>query len=488
MSPLPSQMTLTELPKFKDLDLMLALKMKAKSTTDDRRVGSYPYVSQKLNKVSKMSDSMVRVACEPIDLDMSTQTFQIGFNDELSSKEHETDKSQMPYNQDVTSALTLRSNEDSGSIGTMDSLSSSLFRTTFSPLIESDDVRCNPNDAVVVRDQITLEPQADNNSSSDCQTSHVLDALDSYINDLCFTEIPSDGISVFDNNVNYSIFSDYDFSGTNLICDVSERFLLFHSLEETVDATDSPNGGSCEGPQKISDNSWFHFMCHQTKPFQELDIDRIQFGYNDLDFLDPDSFMRNLAKVSDESEWLPALVSKETSKRKRITLVLDLDETLVHSAFEPCDGADFTFQVFYDNKDYTVYVRKRPFVEAFLKRVSEMFEVIIFTASQSTYAEKLLDILDTDKKFFSGRRFRDSCTFLDGCYTKDLTVLGLDLSKVFIIDNSPPVFRLQPDNGIPIKSWYDDPRDSCLMSLLPFLETLADVDDVRPIIAKKFRV
>lgn len=42
------------------------------------------------------------------------------------------------------------------------------------------------------------------------------------------------------------------------------------------------------------------------------------------------------------------------------------------------------------------------------------------------------------------------------------------------------------NNGIPIKSWFNDPSDSGLISLLPFLETLADADDVRPIIARKF--
>lgn len=42
------------------------------------------------------------------------------------------------------------------------------------------------------------------------------------------------------------------------------------------------------------------------------------------------------------------------------------------------------------------------------------------------------------------------------------------------------------NNGIPIKSWFDDPSDHALISLLPFLETLAEADDVRPIIAKKF--
>lgn len=42
------------------------------------------------------------------------------------------------------------------------------------------------------------------------------------------------------------------------------------------------------------------------------------------------------------------------------------------------------------------------------------------------------------------------------------------------------------NNGIPIKSWFDDPSDCALISLLPFLESLVDADDVRPIIAKKF--
>lgn len=115
-------------------------------------------------------------------------------------------------------------------------------------------------------------------------------------------------------------------------------------------------------------------------------------------------------------------------------------ETLVHSTMEPCDGADFTIQVFFDKKEHTVYVRQRPFLQAFLDRVSEMFEIIIFTASQSIYAEKLLDVLDPHRKLFSRRVYRESCIFSDGSYTKDLTVLGIDLSKVVIVDNSPQVF------------------------------------------------
>ncbi|RWW24429.1 hypothetical protein GW17_00011287 [Ensete ventricosum] len=122
----------------------------------------------------------------------------------------------------------------------------------------------------------------------------------------------------------------------------------------------------------------------------------------------------------------------------------------------------------------------------FLDSVAQMFEVVVFTAAQSIYAGELLDILDPDRKIISKRMYRESCVFSDGTYTKDLTILGVDLAKVVIIDNTPQVFRLQVNNGIPIESWFGDPLDHALVQLLPFLETLVDAEDVRPIIAKKF--
>lgn len=114
-------------------------------------------------------------------------------------------------------------------------------------------------------------------------------------------------------------------------------------------------------------------------------------------------------------------------------------ETLVHSTLDHCDDADFTFPVFFNMKQHIVYVRKRPYLQTFLEKVAQMFEIVIFTASQSIYAEQLLNILDPDRKLISRRIYRESCIFSDGSYTKDLTILGVDLAKVAIIDNSPQV-------------------------------------------------
>ncbi|KAK7373161.1 hypothetical protein VNO80_06559 [Phaseolus coccineus] len=219
------------------------------------------------------------------------------------------------------------------------------------------------------------------------------------------------------------------------------------------------------------------YMKHVIPFTQELDSDRV-------DHIDQETFAENCSEPSDdEVHILPALVNQEISKKKN-TLVLDLDETLVHSSLEKCD-ADFTFQII-TNRVLTVYVRKRPFLQEFLTKASDMFEVIIFTASQNPYAAKVLDVLDPNNKLFARRMYRESCTWKDHRCVKDLTVLGIDLAKVFIIDNTPEVFRFQVNNGIPIKSWYDDPSDCALLALLSFLEKLVDVDDVRPIIAKEF--
>ncbi|GFR47617.1 hypothetical protein Agub_g9353 [Astrephomene gubernaculifera] len=178
------------------------------------------------------------------------------------------------------------------------------------------------------------------------------------------------------------------------------------------------------------------------------------------------------------------------TKRPLKTLVLDLDETLVHSSLEAVDRSDFSFPVLFNGMEHTVFVRQRPYLRDFMVRVSALFEVVVFTASQRIYAERLLDILDPGSELVRHRIYRDSCVVVDGNYLKDLSVLGRDLAHTVIVDNSPQAFGFQVDNGIPIESWYDDEADRELLKLLPFLEALAgeEVADVRPRIRAQFRL
>jgi CTD nuclear envelope phosphatase 1 len=98
------------------------------------------------------------------------------------------------------------------------------------------------------------------------------------------------------------------------------------------------------------------------------------------------------------------------------------------------------------------YVHKRPHCDDFLRRVSiftpnvndpdkfqicKWYNLVIFTASVQEYADPVIDWLEQERKFFSGRYYRQHCTFRHGAFIKDLSSVEPDLSKVMILDNSP---------------------------------------------------
>jgi len=168
---------------------------------------------------------------------------------------------------------------------------------------------------------------------------------------------------------------------------------------------------------------------------------------------------------------------------KRKTLILDLDETLVHSTIKPVSNHDMTVDVMIDGVNCTFYVIKRPHVDHFLKKVAEWFDVIIFTASMQQYADPLINQLDI-KRVVKARLFRESCLVRDGNFIKDLSMIGQDLTSTIIIDNSPVAYSNNKESALPIDNWMgDNPSDESLLNLLPFLNALRFTSDVRSILS-----
>jgi carboxy-terminal domain RNA polymerase II polypeptide A small phosphatase len=188
---------------------------------------------------------------------------------------------------------------------------------------------------------------------------------------------------------------------------------------------------------------------------------------------------KNERPLTPQQRQVPSLLGPLRPQHAgKLCLVLDLDETLVHSSFQPVK-ADFIIPVVIEGTQHNVYVIKRPGVDEFLERAAKLFEIVIYTASLSKYADPLLDKLDP-KRVISSRLFREHCVFHQGHYVKDLSLLNRDVNRTIIVDNSTMSYIFHPAHAIDCLSFIDDPRDTDLWKIMDFLEFYQDAEDVRP--------
>ena len=158
----------------------------------------------------------------------------------------------------------------------------------------------------------------------------------------------------------------------------------------------------------------------------------------------------------------------KTKNRKKYSLILDLDETLVHFKVNNEDDSEGVLRI-------------RPGVIQFLELVGKYYELIVFTAATQDYGDLLIDAIEENNLFFEHRFYRQHTVIIGNDFVKDLNRIGRPIDKIIIVDNMPQNFRLQKENGINIKAfWGEDANDNALEELGKILINIAeDGGDVR---------
>jgi RNA polymerase II subunit A small phosphatase-like protein len=164
-------------------------------------------------------------------------------------------------------------------------------------------------------------------------------------------------------------------------------------------------------------------------------------------------------------------------------LILDLDETLIHTTNEP-KGRTPDFQVFH----YGVY--KRPGVEDFLSTCIAWFNMGVWTSASADYAGKIIQHLFPEPAQLRFVFTRKDCglrfDYSIGMHRivkplKKLKKQGYSLKKTLVIDDSPGTFVENYGNAILVQKYLGNEEDEELFLLLKYLETIASAKNVRKI-------
>ncbi|XP_047444331.1 CTD small phosphatase-like protein 2 [Mugil cephalus] len=218
------------------------------------------------------------------------------------------------------------------------------------------------------------------------------------------------------------------------------------------------------------------------------------FGYGSIDLLagdedddifNPFTFIKNIPSQSQHSQPRLRDIPPKTRSTPEATLVVDLEETLMYSSLNVIEEAEYTFHTSFQDHQYKVYMILRPHVKEFLQAMSKNYELFVYTCAKKEYAEKILDILDPQKKLFRHRLYQDDCACVLGHYIKDLSLLGRDLSKTVVLDNAPHTYPYHLMNTIPIKSWSGELEDRELQKLIPYMEKLSTAEDFQEVLKKR---
>jgi Dullard-like phosphatase family protein len=152
------------------------------------------------------------------------------------------------------------------------------------------------------------------------------------------------------------------------------------------------------------------------------------------------------------SKLIPPFIRNEKPNNKRYTLILDLDETLVH--------VGRINQQIINNYNYNIneqiVINLRPGLFSFLNSIKPYYEIISFSTASKNYADNIVKKIETNRKYFDYNLYRDHTTLYGKEYVKDISKIGRNIKEIIIVDNLEKNFKLNPDNGIKIAPYFGE--------------------------------
>jgi Dullard-like phosphatase family protein len=293
-----------------------------------------------------------------------------------------------------------------------------------------------------------------------------------------------------DANTNYSFYNE---ASINEDLDSTQLSVLNISFQEHLDISVRETNSGLKSIKEPSGNSPSinsqTLMNQHSSSLEYFQYDFIETNQNISS--NYDYYVSKSIKSIKGFKQLESLFLKEVLKRtidlettKKKTLILDLDETLVHCEFNSVRSKIPSKIVsFYDediDEHVQVSVILRPGVLDFLREAKKYFQIGLFTASVKSYADSVLSVLDPANDLFDFRLYRESCIKVGRAYVKDLRILNKEMKDLILVDNSLYSFANQLSNGILISSFYDEPADNELENILSYLvDYLSICEDIR---------
>ena len=218
--------------------------------------------------------------------------------------------------------------------------------------------------------------------------------------------------------------------------------------------------------------------------------------YNRYENLFDNNYLFNQLNCHNKQKKLISLKSNESKiyrpsiTNNKITLVFELNNTLIYSTIGYCATSDFRFNLNSSRGIIRYSIFLRPHIKNVLFKLSQNFDLIIFTTTSQDFADRVLSVIDPFQTIFSQRYYRHHCHVNkeNNQFIKVFNMIEKPISEIFVVDTSFDSTHLSLNNVIPIIPFLGNVNDIELLELESFLSNGLKKPDFHHFISQFFQI